>query len=61
MLVKIKYICVACGPIIIGPTTLRVVDWGFMTMSPHQIWPYIFPVTFLPIEKKKKTKVDISV
>lgn len=58
MLVKIKYICVACGPIIIGPTTLRVVDWGFYDYVPTS---YIFPVTFLPIGKKKKTKVDISV
>lgn len=34
MLVKIKYICVSCGPIIIGPTTLRVVDWGFYDYVP---------------------------
>lgn len=58
MLVKIKYICVACGPIISGPTTLLLVDWGFYDYVPtSDLATYISCDIFSNWKKKKKLKL----
>lgn len=56
MSVKIKYICVVCGP-----TTLLVVDWGFYDFVPTSDLATDISCDISSNWKKKTTKVDISV